>query len=96
MQAAKEVQWSVIQDPLYARPDSVPDVETELRPALLRIGDRIGQLLVSLPAGLAGDAVRDAARRHLRTPRLSETSIWAIADAITAISSEGAAETASK
>ncbi len=87
MEAAKEVQWSAIQDPLYAPPDPIPNLETELRPALLRIGDRIGQLLVSLPAGLAGDAVRAAALDQLRTPRLSEASKWAIADAITALSS---------
>lgn len=86
MEAAKEVQWNAIRDPDYARPDPVPDVDTELRPALLRIGDRIGQLLVSLPAGLAGDVVRGAARDQLRTPWLSDAAKQAIAEAITALS----------
>jgi cyclohexadienyl dehydratase len=86
MEAAKEVQWNAIQDPLYERPDSIPDVKAELRPAILRIGDRIGQLLVSLPAGLSGNTVRAAAAEQLRTDRLSDTSKWAIADAIAAVS----------
>jgi cyclohexadienyl dehydratase len=91
MDAAKEVQWNAIKDPLYSRPASIPDIKTVLRPALLRIGDRIGQLLVALPAGLSRDSVRTAAFEQLRTERLSDASKQAIADAIAALATAGTA-----
>ncbi len=86
MEAAKEIQWNAIHDRDYAPPEPIPDIKTELRPALLRIGDRIGQLLVSLPANLESDAVRQSTLEQLRTPRLSDTTKQEIADAITALS----------
>jgi len=86
MEAAKEVQWNAIRDPDYVRPESVPDVKAVLRPALLRIGDRIGQLVVSLSTNLPGETVRQATLEQLRTPRLSNAARIEIADAITALS----------
>jgi cyclohexadienyl dehydratase len=86
IEAAKQVQWSAIKDSHYERPEVVPGVDAVLRPALLRIGEKIARLIVALPRDLDRDAVRAAARDQLRTPRLSETSKIAIADSITKLS----------
>jgi cyclohexadienyl dehydratase len=90
IEAAKEVQWSAVSDPAFVPPDPLPDVEAVLRPALLRIGDRIARLLIDLPPGLERDTVRGAARDALRTPRLSAARRRAIADAIADLSRAGA------
>jgi cyclohexadienyl dehydratase len=86
MEAAKEVQWNAVRDPAFSAPEPLPDLDASLRPAVLRIGERIAQLLLALPQGLDPAPVRKAAREALRTPRLSEPSILAIADAIAALS----------
>ena len=86
MEAAKEVQWNAVSDPNFSAPEPLPDLNASLRPAVLRIGQRIAQLLLALPQGLDPAPVREAAREALRTPRLSEPSILAIADAIAALS----------
>jgi chorismate mutase len=86
MEAAKEVQWNAVSDPNFSAPEPLPDLNASLRPAVLRIGERIAQLLLALPQGLDPAPVREAAREALRTPRLSEPSILAIADAIAALS----------
>jgi cyclohexadienyl dehydratase len=86
IEAAKQVQWSTIKDRKYEPPEALPDVDSVLRPALLRIGQKIAQLLVTLPPGLDDDQVRKAARAELRTPRLIDASRVAIADSIAALS----------
>jgi len=86
IEAAKQVQWAAIKDSRYEPPETVPSVDTVLRPALIRIGEKIARLLVVLPPGLEREAVRAAARDQLRTPRLTEASRRAIADAITRLS----------
>jgi hypothetical protein len=83
LDAAKEVQWAAVRDPAWEPGDSLPDLNSALRPALLRIGDRIAMLLVTLPPDLDPTAVRAAARDALRSPWLSEASVLRIADAIT-------------
>jgi cyclohexadienyl dehydratase len=86
MAAAKEVQWESLRDPEFSSAVSEFDLQTQLRPALLRIGDRIGQLLVALPADLDGTLVREMALQELRTPHLSKSSLFALADAISELS----------
>lgn len=86
MEAAKQVQWDAIRDPDFARPETTPDLDTELRPAILRIGDRIAQLLTELPPNLDRGTVRAEAARALRVPRLSDASRGALADAVVALS----------
>lgn len=95
IEAGKEVQWTAVQDLEYAPPEPLPDLDSGLRPGLLRIGDRIADLLLVLPEGLEKERVRAAARDALRTPYLSERSSLALADAIVAVShaSRGAPET---
>jgi cyclohexadienyl dehydratase len=86
IEASKQLQWSALKDPAFVRPEDPPDVSDVLRPALMRIGEKIARLIVALPSGLDPREVRIAARDQLRTPRLSESSQAAIADAITALS----------
>jgi cyclohexadienyl dehydratase len=86
IEAAKQVQWAALKDPGYERPEVLPGVDAVLRPALLRIGEKIARLIVALPTGLDRDAVRAAARDQLRTPRLTEASKLAIADTIALLS----------
>ncbi len=86
MEAAKEVQWRSVKDPTYAVPEPLPDLDTSLRPGLIRIGERITQLVLSLPRNLEATRVRRAALEELRTPYLSERSALAIADAIVTLS----------
>jgi len=92
LEAGVELQRAALSDPTWTALESVPDLETELRPALLRIGDRIAQLLVALPPDLDRARVVEAARRELRSARISDASMFAIVDAITELTKEPAPE----
>ena len=82
IEAGKQVQRAVLSDPVFDSLETVPDLQRELRPALLRIGERIAQLLVSLPTDLDRAHVIEAAHRELRSAQVSDASVLAIADAI--------------
>ena len=82
MEAAKQVQWDSIQDSDAVEPESVPDVDTALRPALIRIGDRIAQLLIRLPTGLGANEVKAAVAAGLRAEYLTDASRQKIARAL--------------
>jgi cyclohexadienyl dehydratase len=82
-EAARQVQWRAVKDPTY-HPDTLPDLERELRPGLLRIGERTAQLLLALPPKLDAKAVRAAARAELRAPYVDNAQRDALADAIAA------------
>ena len=86
IEAARQVQWSAVQDPDLALAPPLPDVDETLRPALLRIGQKIARLLLRLPEGLDDPALRRAARRALRSPYLEPARVEAIADALGALS----------
>jgi chorismate mutase len=92
MEAGKEVQRAALSDPVFTSLESVPNLRTELRPALLRIGERIAQLLIALPADLDRARVIEAARRELRSTRVSDASMLAIADAISELTKQPAPE----
>ena len=80
--AAKDVQRA----PLAPLPDAAAgDLDAELRPALLRIGDRIAWLSVRLPTGLRVVEADVALREGLRTPGVAESSRRALALAIAAL-----------
>jgi len=53
-----------------------------LRPALLRIGEKIAMLLEAMPRDVDRAGVHAAARAELRTAYLTDASRLAIADAI--------------
>lgn len=72
IEAAKQVQWDAVQDDDFSAPDPLPDVEQVLRPALIRIGEKIARLLVALPADLEADAVQRSVEAGLRAPYLKD------------------------
>jgi cyclohexadienyl dehydratase len=88
VEAGKEVQRAALSDPVFTSLETVPNLRTELRPALLRIGERIAQLLVALPANLDRAYIIEAARREIRSAQLSDASMLAIADAISEFSTQ--------
>jgi cyclohexadienyl dehydratase len=85
-ETARFVQLRAVKDSAYHAPEPLPDLEKELRPALLRIGERTARLLLELPPVLDGAAVRNAARDALRAPYLDDARRDALADAISACS----------
>ncbi len=85
IEAAIAVQQAVLAAP----PDpSTPsrDLETELRPALLRIGDRIAWLLVRLPGPLEPEDVDRQTSEALDAPGLERHHEAAIANTIAQLS----------
>jgi cyclohexadienyl dehydratase len=86
IEAGKAVQRVALGDPRFRSLETVPNLQTELRPALLRIGERIAQLLVALPGNLDRARVVDAARRELRSTPISENALLAIAGAVSDLS----------
>ncbi len=86
IEAAKQVQLSAgrVLDP--EQESEAPDLESALRPALLRIGERIAGLLLGLPEGLDPRLVERSVREGLRAPYLSDESRRALADAIVRVS----------
>jgi len=87
--AAKDVQRA----PRPLEPDDASwDLDADLRPALLRIGDRIAWLAVRLPTGLRIAEAEVALREGLRTPGVAEASRHAIAEAIAALATPPAPE----
>jgi cyclohexadienyl dehydratase len=82
MEAAKQVQRKAVQDAAYAPDSPLPDLDRDLRPALLRIGERIARLSILLPGNLEPASVRAAAEDALRAPYLRNASRRAIADAV--------------
>ncbi len=91
IEASKEIQLRAARDgaPAFAKP--VPDLVSELRPALVRIGDRIARLLVILPRELGEAALRADAHEALRTQGLNPNFTRQIAEAIARSTSPGEA-----
>jgi len=81
LEAAKQIQRAAVADPGPESPRDLPDLDEDLRPALLHIGARIARLVVELPP-LDPLAVEAAARDALRTPLLPRSSVREIAEAI--------------
>jgi cyclohexadienyl dehydratase len=82
MEAAKQVQRDAVADSGFEPPPPLPDLDTDLRPALLRIGVRIARLVLELPAGVPAERVHARAGELLREPLLTPPSRRAIAQAI--------------
>ncbi len=74
MEAAKQVQRDAVADSSYEPTAPLPDLDADLRPALLRIGARIARLLLWLPPGIDPDRIRAEATALLREPRLTSDS----------------------
>ena len=82
--AAKEIQRATLAGPAGEAPPA--DLDTALRPALVRIGNRIAFLLQRLPARIDRGDLEASARRQLRTPGLSDSAREALVEAILALS----------
>ncbi|MCH2169334.1 transporter substrate-binding domain-containing protein [Myxococcota bacterium] len=82
MEAAKQVQRTTLRSPSGTPAGPAADLEDELRPALLRIGDRIAGLIPRLPRDLAREDIEAAARRSLRSTPLSNESREILVQAI--------------
>ncbi len=81
--AAREIQLAVLAGPPGSGEPA--DLEGELRPALIRIGDRIGWLIARLPAGLDPERARRGALEGLSgsgAGRLSPETRKALAEAV--------------
>ncbi len=81
IEAAKNVQRSLPVAP-GSFAGALFDLDTELRPALLRIGERIARLLVALPERLECATVRETGREHLRARHLTPADVRVLADAV--------------
>jgi cyclohexadienyl dehydratase len=77
--AAKEIQRATLAGPAGDAPPA--DLDAVLRPALLRIGNRIAILLQKLPADLDRGELEARLRRRLRTPGLSDDTREALVEA---------------
>jgi cyclohexadienyl dehydratase len=64
---------------------AVYDLQGDMRPALLRIGEKIARLLVALPPSLDCERVRRDAQSALRAPHLSDADVRAVADAVAGV-----------
>lgn len=80
--AAKQVQLSAGRDEDFAPVLPLPDLEQELRPALIRIGDRIARLLVALPEGLERARVAAACSDGLRSEWLAPGAVEKLGKAV--------------
>lgn len=81
IEAAKQVQLRAGRDEGFVPVEPVPDLGGELRPALIRIGERIARLLVTLPDGLGEAHVARVCRDGLRSPWLDDAREGALARA---------------
>ena len=82
--AAREVQTAAAPERSGGQAGAW-DLERDLRPAVLRIGDRMARLLVLLPAGLERGPVEGSVAAGLRTAGVSAASRARIAGAIVAL-----------
>jgi cyclohexadienyl dehydratase len=83
--AAKQVQLRAGRAEDFTPPEPIPDLEGELRPALIRIGERIATLLVALPEDLDEARVVRTCHDGLRSPWLDDSSEGQLARAFVAI-----------
>lgn len=86
IEAAKQVQLRAGRDPDFTPEQPVPALDGELRPALLRIGERIAALLVALPEDLREADLAAACRDGLRSPWLDAASRSALVRALYRVS----------
>jgi hypothetical protein len=85
MEAAKAIQRDVLSRPAVAANGSPPDLTSALRPALIRIGDRVVRLALALPGDLDPEDVRAATRLALAARGLDDARVAALGDAVVAL-----------
>ena len=77
--AAKSIQRNVLAHPTTLASGPPPALDSALRPALLRIGDRIARLIVELPRNIPAREIEERSQLELAGLGLSEERIAAIA-----------------
>ncbi len=80
--ASKQIQLRAVHEEKSDFAGPIPDFASQLRPALVRIGDRIARLLVTLPEGLGEAGLLAETREALRSVWLDADSQRRIAEAI--------------
>ena len=85
IEAAKAIQAQVLAQPRSPKSPPPPSLDGDLRPALLRIGDRIARLLVQLPRGIPDAEIVERSRRALTGLGLPESRIDDLAQGLIAI-----------
>lgn len=90
MEAAKEVQRKAAKQPPALDDQPLPDLETVLRPAIDRIGERIAALIVALEEPPSREVARIAVLDGIRTERVSDASKRALAEAIAGLGATSA------
>ncbi|MCS5637199.1 MAG: transporter substrate-binding domain-containing protein [Myxococcota bacterium] len=85
IEAAKSIQLRVLALPRPPAGPAPPDLDGALRPALLRIGDRIARLVVQLPAGIGADEIRTLSARELGSLNLPKERVDDLAHALLAL-----------
>jgi chorismate mutase-like protein len=94
IEAAKEIQRARLADAAPrgdAGAEQPPDLERELRPALIRIGDRIALLLPALSPDLDPDVVAAVTRSELHERGLTPARLDSIAAALARVAGSAAA-----
>jgi chorismate mutase len=82
MDAAKQIQVDALRQGEDEPPDPLPDLDQTLRPALLRIGDKIARLILELPPSRQSERVGVLAESLLREPHLAHSSRRGIVEAL--------------
>jgi cyclohexadienyl dehydratase len=85
IEAAKSIQHAVLRRPRPPGQAPPPALDTVLRPALLRIGERIAWLIVQLPPGIPDDVIRARSQSQLRGLGLAEERIDDLARGLIAV-----------
>jgi cyclohexadienyl dehydratase len=85
MEAAKQIQIDATSDTDFQPASPLPDLDGELRPALVRIGAKLAPLILELPPEGQSARVAALAETCLREPRLASSSRRGIVDAIVAL-----------
>jgi cyclohexadienyl dehydratase len=85
IEAAKDIQRRTLGEAPAQLRDPAPDLATELRPALIRIGDRISALLVRLPDDLDEAEVVAATHQELAARGLSSSRLDEIGRALASV-----------
>lgn len=89
IEAAKSIQRQTLSAPSAQGNEPIPDLATALRPALLRINDRIATLLVALPAEVSESEILEATRQELISTNLPDRDRASLAAALIALTSPG-------
>jgi chorismate mutase len=87
IEAAKSIQRQTLSAPSVQGNEPIPDLASSLRPALLRINDRIATLLVALPAEVSEKEIEQATRQELISTNLPDRDLASLAAALIALTS---------